>query len=435
MQLGAWVGVYVVMVAAPIGLVLVGQLPEGRGFWVEFGVGLGLVGLAMMGVQFALTARFRRIAGIVGMDSMLHFHRQAGIVATLFVLAHPVILVLADREFLAFFDPRVNLPRAGALTAVTVALLLVVALPLARGRIGLSYEWWRLTHGLLGLFIVLVGLAHVLMVSRYMAVGWKQALWVVFIGAAVALLVNSRLLVPWRAWRRPWKVASVRTEAPDVWTITLEAAGHSGLPFRAGQCIWLTLGPTPFSLQQHPFTIASSAVRADRLELTIKALGDFTSTIGNVAPGTPAFLEGPYGNFTVDLDTLHPAVFFAGGIGITPVLSILRTLRERGDRRPLLLVYANASEAQILLREEFEQLAGELELRVCHVLKQPPEGWSGEVGRITPELIERVLNDFPLANTRYYVCGADSMMDTVETELLRRGVGLHRIHSERFNIV
>lgn len=135
-----WIGPYMVLVLAPLGLALLDSPPASRGFWVEFGVGLGFVGLAMLSMQFLLTARFQRIATLYGQDAMLQFHRQAGIAAAIFVIAHPVILFLADPTYTAFLDPRVNLPRFLALTFVIVALALLIVLSLWRKRIGISYE-------------------------------------------------------------------------------------------------------------------------------------------------------------------------------------------------------------------------------------------------------------------------------------------------------
>ena len=62
----------------------------------------------------------------------------------------------------------------------------------------------------------------------------------------------------------------------------------------------MKLGRSPYTLQEHPFSFSSSAERSDRLEFGIKELGDFTSTIGDTALGTPAYLDGPHGCLSID---------------------------------------------------------------------------------------------------------------------------------------
>jgi predicted ferric reductase len=427
-----WIGLYLTLAALPLAVVVVRPVPPGRGFWVEFAVGLGFVALAMLGLQFALTARFRRIAAPYGLDTLLHFHRQAGLVAFVLALAHPLILFVAEPAFLAFLDPRAGFVRAAALWMLLGCLVTVIGMTLWRRPLGVSYDWWRATHAILAFLVVFIGLVHVLRVGHYIAVPWKQGVWVGVTGGAMLLLVHARLVKPLRLRRSPYRVAEVRPERGRSWTLVLEPVGHGGMPFKAGQFAWLTLGPSPFALAQHPFSFASSAQRPTRLELTIKELGDFTAGIGRVAPGTTAFLEGPYGAFTLDPHA-GGAVFIVGGVGITPVMSILRTMRDSGDARPAVLIYGSPDWEGVIFREELAELAEELRLDVVHVLEDAPVGWTGEPGRIDEVLLRRHLPiDSPALE--YFVCGPEQMMDVVEPFLLERGVPLRRLNSERFNI-
>jgi predicted ferric reductase len=427
-----WIGLYVALAALPLAAALIRPVPPARGVWIEFAVGLGFVALAMLGLQFALTARFRRIAAPYGLDTLLHFHRQAGLVAFGLALVHPLILFIAEPAFLAFLDPRAGLIRAGALWALLGCLVLVIGLTLWRQPIGMSYDWWRVTHGVLAFLVVFIGLVHVLRVGYYISVPWKQGMWVAVTGGAMLLLVHARLIKPLRLRRSPYRVTEVRPERGQSWTLALEPVGHGGMHFEAGQFAWLTLGSSPFALEQHPFSFASSAQRPRRLELTIKELGDFTSRIDRVAPGTTAFLEGPYGAFTLDPDA-GGAVFIVGGVGVTPVMSILRTMLDTGDSRPAILIYGSPNWNEVIFREELAELEEELRLRVVHVLEHATVDWEGETGRIDEDLLCRHLpRDMPALE--YFVCGPESMMDVVEPFLLERGVSLRRLNSERFNI-
>ena len=433
-ELMLWSGLYLALILAPLGVAVMGQPPPGRGFWVEFGVGLGFVGLAMLGLQFLLTGRFRRIAAAFGTDSLLHFHRQAGLVAYWFILGHALVLLLADADNLAFLDPRVNAPRALALILVLLLVTLLVVLTLKRKRSGLSYEWWRLSHGIIAVLVVLIGLGHILMVGHYVQPLWKQATWVGLTVAAMALLVHVRVIKPLRLRRTPYELVDVRPEASRTWTIKLRPVGHAGVRFQAGQFAWLSFGNSPFSLQQHPFSFASSAARPETPAFTIKELGDFTGQVGQLQPGSRVFLEGPYGAFTLKEGVGDEVLFIAGGIGITPVMSILRTLHDRGDRRKLTLIHGAARLQGLAFFEEVKQMKSVLDLRVIHVLEQPPATWDGERGLVTSELLERVRPTEP-GQAQYFVCGPDPMMDVVEHTLRRWGVPLRLIHVERFRIV
>ncbi len=427
-----WLLLFTVLVAAPLVLALIGHQHENRGFWIEFGVGLGFVGLAMMGLQFVLTARYSKIGAPFGIDELLQFHGQAGYFAWGFIMAHFIILFLADSQFWEFLDPRVNLPRALALAGVIVAVTALIATTYWREKFGIIYEWWRASHGLLALFVVFVGTVHILQVSHYVSETWQQIVWVTLSLAAIGMLVHNRVWRPMQMKKRPWKVVSVTEEVDTIWSIELEPESHSGIDFKAGQFVWITLGDTPFKLQQHPFTI-SSAPSKKNIRLTIKELGDFTSEIKNLENGTTAFVEGPYGNFTLDASVKTHNVFINGGIGITPTMSVLQDLKSNNDQRQTTVIFGTPSLELTPFYDELKELSNEINLNVVHVLEEAPDDWDGETGFITGEIMKRHLPD--ISNCEFFICGPPPMMDVAEATLREWGVPVYRVHSERFNIV
>lgn len=428
-----WLGAYLVLCLLP--LVLLSLRPAAsRGFWVELGVGLGIVGFAMLALQSASIARFRRVAPFFGSDAVLLFHRQLGLISLVFVLSHPILLLASEPRFVEYLDPRVNALRAIFLAAACVGVLLLGLLSLARERIGLKYEWWHLSHAGIAAGVLVVGLAHGLQVGRYVSGAWKQALWVLVALGGIFPIVYVRLVRPWQSRRKPYRVAAVHDERGETWTLVLKPEGHAGFRFAGGQFAWLTLGRSPFSLEQHPFSLAGSAIAQRDYRITVKSLGDFTSTIRNVTPGTSAYLDGPYGAFSLGAQRLEGAVMVMGGIGITPALGMLRTCRDRGDRRRLLLIYSNTTWEQVAFREELGALEAELDLKVVHVLEDPPEGWQGEVGLITGDVLDRHLprdgRDY-----HYFVCGPPALMEVVERHLAARGIPIWNRSIERFDFV
>jgi predicted ferric reductase len=348
------------------------------------------------------------------------------------VVAHPVVLIATDADYLQFFDPRVNVLRALALTTVVPALLLLVATSLWRPRTGLNYEWWRLTHGTLSLLVVFIGMVHGIQVGEHLGALWKQGIWVGVLVGAMYLVVHSRVIRPQLMKRRPYRVAEIREELPGTFTLSVEPEGHVGMKFRSGQYAWITVGDSPYSLQQHPFSFSSSE-RDARLCFTAKAVGDFTSSWKDFEPGQHVYLEGPYGAFTLDADS-EGAVFIAGGIGVTPVMSILRTMQDNGDERPAVLVYGNPTIADITFREELQALESGLALEVVHVVEDPDEEWDGERGYIDGETLRRVLPP-DCRNYEYFICGPEPMMDSAEAALREMGVSWRQIYTERFQIV
>ena len=167
--------------------------------------------------------------------------------------------------------------------------------------------------------------------------------------------------------------------------------------------------------------------------MTIRKLGDFTSEIHKVPVGRRVYLDGPYGTFAIG----NPAdmhVLIAGGVGITPMVSMIRTLADRGDKRPVILLYSSKDWESITFREELEALKARLDLTVIHVLRDPPAGWTDEHGYITAEMFKRHLPP-PYADHEYFICGANVMMDAIEKALGEMNVPLSKYHSERYSFV
>jgi predicted ferric reductase len=118
----------------------------------------------------------------------------------------------------------------------------------------------------------------------------------------------------------------------------LHARGHQGIEFEAGQFAWLKLGGSPFVFEEHPFTIASTATEPWCKEFTIKAMGDFSELVAGLRPGRRVYLDGLHGRFTLSAPPATGFVLLAGGVGVTPMLSMLRTMADENDPRPALLV-------------------------------------------------------------------------------------------------
>jgi predicted ferric reductase len=430
-----WVGLYALLAVFPLLLLLAAPAPWGGGFAVELASALGFLALSVLAMQFLLTARFQWLAPPFGTDLVYFFHRHVTWVALAFAILHPVFLFgSALRDALHYFWPLAAPWEIAAGTWALYALLALALTSFLRKRLKLPYEPWRRLHGGLALVVVLGGLWHATQAGRLLSRPVVRWLWLAWMLGWVGLLAWVRLVKPLVLQRRPWKVVEVRPEAGDAVTLALEPVGHPGFRFHPGQFAWLTLGASPFAAAEHPFSMSSSSQSAPRVELTIKGLGDFTRGLQATEVGARAYVDGPYGTMSIDqFPDADSFVFIAGGIGVAPCLSMLRTLADRGDRRHHLLVYATSRLDRTPFREELARLQQRLDLKVVHVLEQPPEGWVGEQGYLTEALLDRWL---PRGGRHgHFVCGPPVMMDVVERALGRLHIPFADLHAERFDLV
>jgi predicted ferric reductase len=426
-----WVIAYLGAVLSPLVFAVIGASQPDHGFWTDFSVALGFVGLAMMGLEFALVARFRLLAAPFGQDALLQFHRQIGYAGLAFLLVHFAISArwseLTPAKALA-----APLLVWFGMTALLALIVLIVS-SVWRRAFRLSYEAWHVMHTVLALVLVVGALLHVLFVDEYVNSLWKQILWGLMAAAFVGLLVWVRVVKPRRALARPWRLERVVPERGDTTTLVLKPPPAAKFRFAPGQIAWFAFGRSPFSITQHPFSFASSAER-DKVELAVKALGDFTSQVSELEPGTTVYVDGPHGVFSIDQDEGPGFGLIAGGVGIAGLISMLRTMADRRDVRPVLLFYANREWDGVAFRDELERLKDRLTLTVVHILERPPEDWTGETGYVSAEILARHL---PPGHRRfqYFICGPDPMMDAAEAALIELGVPPERVHTERFDMV
>jgi predicted ferric reductase len=431
-----WFSIYLLLSVGPLAIIFFGAPPPGRGFWIEFSVALGFIGLAMLALQFVVTARINRINGPYGVDVIYQFHRRISIVAFLLILAHPLILFGANPDQ---YVPLIVIWRAPGRAIMAwlslFGLIMIVVTSLWRCQLGIKYETWRIVHGLLAVAILFLALGHALGVGYYLSRPWQQAMWVGMASMVVFVTIYVRVVKPFIMRRRPWRIAAVRPERGRAWTVEVEPVGHRGMRFSPGQFAWITIGKSPWDIHEHPFSISSSAEDHRRVTFTIKELGDYTSGIGKIAVGTPAYIDGPHGVFTIDRRLSVPGIVcIAGGIGITPIMSILRTLADRGDQRPCLLIYAANDWESVTFREELSELEKRLKLKIVYVLRDPPDGWEGERGYVSGELLDRHLPP-ERARCEHFICGPPPLRNAVREALPDVGVPIERIEIEEFVMV
>jgi len=288
-----WIAVYLFFILAPLFALLLGSHPPARDFWTELSVAFGYSGLAMMGLQFGLTARFRYVTEPWGEDVIYHFHRQISLIALGLVVLHPLILFAVQPELLAPAN-FVGAPLSAYFAFLSIfSVIALVVMALWRVQLNIKYETWHISHIVLAVVAISAGLVHMVESGFYLTDPWKRALWIGLTISWIALLLYVRIVKPLFMLRRPYRVSEVRRERGDTSTLVMQPDGHSGFRFSPGQFGWLTLWGSPFKITGHPFSFSSSAALTDRrVEMTIKNLGDFTSEIPTVAVGRRVYLDG-----------------------------------------------------------------------------------------------------------------------------------------------
>lgn len=395
-----------------------------------------LTGTSLLLAAFALPSRVRTFTSTLGVERLLRSHRALAVAGSSLLVVHVLAVLARPEHGLGVLDLSDAPPRVWAGASALGAIVLIVPLALTRRARRPRYEGWRLAHVALAVVVMVGAALHVWWLDHLL--GHPPGAWwfVLLLGVTLAVLLHRWVWRPMRAQRNAYVVEEVRSVSPGAVTVALRPDEHAGISFRPGQFTWLKIGASPFVFEEHPFTISSSASRPGQKELTIKALGDFTELVAGLRPGRRVHLDGPHGAFTVDGLRSDGFVFVAGGVGITPMLSMLRTLADRGDPRPMLLVVAGRTADDLLHRADQELFDGRLDLGVVEVLEEPPEEWDGEIGRLTEAVLDSALGRRRWAHLDYFVCGPGPMVAAATRILIDEWhVPPARVHTELFDVV
>jgi ferredoxin-NADP reductase len=204
-------------------------------------------------------------------------------------------------------------------------------------------------------------------------------------------------------------VVTSRRMTPSIHDITLrKPVGFSFLPV---QFTFLTL-MTDRGPDSRPMSLATSPTRPN-LEYGVR-LSDspYKRAFASLKSGDDVVVRGPFGDFVFDEE--RPALFVAGGIGITPLKGMAEYAADKGLKIPIRLLYSNRTEEEIGYRSELEELERRNpKFQVLHTLtgEKASRDWSGLTGRIRPELLRKAASE--LDRPIYYLCGKPSMVSAV----------------------
>lgn len=395
----------------------------------------GLLGTYLVLWQLLFMARLPWLEHVFGLERMAVLHKWNGYLAIGLLVGHGVFQTLGYQlgdgkdvagqlaDFIASYQ---------GLLAAIVALglfiaVVVMSVTIARRR--LAYETWYFVH-LYAYLAVLLAFSHQLATGVDFAgnpafVWYWCGLYVLVVGS----LLTYRVVGPIATYsRHRFHVQAVEKEARGVFSIYITGRDLDQFQAEAGQfAIWRFLDRTRW-WQAHPFSI-SAVPNGRRLRITVKNIGDFTSNIHTLKPGTAILVDGPFGKF-IERPKNSKVLLIAGGIGITPIRPLAEEMAIDGfDVRVL---YRAHSQGDIVFKKELDALStGQESVRVDYLITQAGrrsshDAWfsPASLASLVPDVFDRVV----------YVCGPLGMMTLVRTSLKALGVPPDQIRTEVFRL-
>lgn len=385
----------------------------------------GLVGMTLFSLNLILSSRLKILDRyFYGLNVVYSYHRVVGTLAFSLLLFHPLFLVvryiqLSLRSAAIFFLSVSDL----AVVYGKIALFLMIVLIAITFYAKIKYQNWKLSHK----FMVLVFVFAVLHTS-YISSDISRDLILRFyvLGlAALGLAAGFYHSFLSRLYNHNFNYKIIKIIELNQKSVEIELSPLGrAMNFQPGQFVFVSFLNSRVGPESHPFSMASAPADAN-LKMAIKSLGDFTGELKNLRPGEIATLEGPFGKFSYKNLIHKDQVWVAGGIGITPFLSMARDLPAEDYKIDLYYCTKDKAEA-VLIDELFEISSVKKNFRVM-------PWYSLDSGRINAQKIMEQSGG--LQDKDIMLCGPVPFMISLRKQLIDSQVSGRNIYWEKFNLI
>ncbi len=377
-----------------------------------------------------LTLAITPLRKLLRLPELVRFRRMLGLFAFFYGSLHFLTWLGLDKLF-DIKEIAQDLTKRPFIIAGALGLLsmLPLAITSTKGWIRrLGIERWRLLHRLV------YGAAIAGVVHYYWLVK-SDIRWPAFYGALVAILLASRL-VGWKSRAGKTlalRLSDIRRQTHDTVTLRFPLRRKDKLDWRPGQFLtfdWIVDGKK----LPRSYSISSSPLQRDYFEITVKQQGIVSSFLNRSAKeGLKVRARGPFGQFCFDEERHSSIVLFAGGSGITPIMSILQYIEERSAKPDITLFYAVRTEHDVIFGEDLERLKERLSRFRCFIIaSRPGSGWLGPSGHLSREIIEPRLG--PIDHQMFFLCGPAAFMTGMKEILMALGAAPNQIRQELFTV-
>lgn len=384
---------------------------------------LGLLGITLFAINLITSSRLKVLEVYFGgLDFIYRKHHNTGSIIFVLLLFHPFILSLRYLHFslkdtaLFFLPTFSDIPKSlGIITFLLLNFLLILTFYFA-----LRYHVWRFSHKFLGV-VFIIGFFHSILIPSDIARSLPLKIWIMSISVFAMLAYVYRFYKENFDWNFSHIVKSVKTVGKITEVVMYPKKNI--LNFKPGQFAFFTFKQPGFSKEDHPFSFTSFPDNKE-LKIVVKADGDYTEVVKSLKPGSTVRIEGPFGKFYSSPLANKNQIWIAGGIGITPFLSMLSILEDKEIRVHLYWSVSKANEA--IYFAELDKIKKEnrnFEFTLTITEK---------ASRITAEAIKDIDKD--LKNKEIYLCGPSKMMKELNKQFIKLGVSYKRIHFEKFSL-
>lgn len=403
-------------------------LYKGHHDLIYYGRVCAMAGAYLSLIALVFASRIPTIEREIGHDKMLLLHRSIGPSAVLLIFLHATFTTLGYAKLsrnnfytqtLDFINSYPWLPQA-IIAEILMVLLAIISYKKIRNK--MKYEFWWLLH-LLFYVAVILAFGHEILNGSTMKMDFVRFCWVLLYSWVFFIIIKYRIYRPIKfSVKHSLKVSAVVKETDNIYSIYIRGRNLQDLDAHGGQFFQWRFLTGNLWWQAHPYSLSSSP-RDGRLRITVKTHGDYTEKmVKSIRPGTKIFAEGPYGVFVAPKRESNLIAAFAAGIGITPILAVLKELPRRCN---VIVIYRASKIEEVSLYEELNSLCERNGWKIYYLIGSRQEH---------PINLQNVYRYIPdLEKRDVYVCGPEEFIQAVNTLAIKADVPHNRIYHESFS--
>lgn len=376
-----------------------------------------------MSLTLVLTTRNKKIEELFGgMDKVYSVHHILGATSFVFLINHPLLFVVQSLPnlkvaFLYLF-PGTDIAYNLGIFAIYFMILSFIFMVFIK----LPYHIWKITHQFLGITFLL-GTIHTLIIASDVSAYTPLRIWIgVVIGIGIVSELYTLFFYQHLGPKFTYEIEKIERSL-DIISVYLKPYGKKNINFLPGQFVYVRFNNQSVGTEPHPFSL-SSAPTDPFVRITVKITGDYTLKLPNLKRGDKTYLFGPYGSFGQNINK-EKSIWIGGGIGITPILSLLRNEKYRKEFNSTKIYYCYRTPDEGVFNDEITQLVQDTPqitfIKWC----------TDENRRLTAKKIIG-MEDVDNINS-VLCCGPPIMMESLKQQFVELGLPEEKFYNEEFS--
>ncbi len=381
---------------------------------------LGVLGYYFFSIVLIISARIRLLDILFGHDKVMMFH---GIVASVAFLCSFLHVILKN---IIFFEISVQTIAGGFALFIFAVVIIVTLLFMANPFIRIHWKKKKIDYSKVKFFhnfSVIASITMIIHVNIALSTTEsfaKQSSMLIIGCIAVLFFIYHKFIRVIILKNNNYTVVSVKRLTDFITEISFKKNNAAMLKRKPGQFAFFRFKSKAVSFEEHPFTISSDS-QSIEMSITIKKSGDYTAQLSDIIPGDIVYCDGPYGVFSPK-DNGGNYVFIAGGIGITPFISILKSFSKSAINSKITLIWSVRNVTDLFENELFEKIEKD-NTNFTYIPLVDTD--------ITETFISTVK---ALDKPSVYFCGPPPMTDFVKKCIKTQKLRIRDFHYERFSL-